>query len=247
MGNKIHPVGLRLGITRDWESRWYSDKKKYHEMLVEDQMIRDIVAHDVAHAGVARIDIERVAGSIFISVHVAKPGVVIGRQGESIKRIRAKLHQRLPHYRDIDLRPEEVRNPNLSAPLVARRVADQIERRFAVRRSVKQAVQRVVESGARGCKVVVSGRIGGAEQARVEWSSQGRVPLHTLRANIDYGFALAQTTYGVLGVKAYVFLGEVIGATKTTPRPEAPEAEAGRRRRPTVRRRVRQEESHADA
>jgi small subunit ribosomal protein S3 len=248
MGNKINPTGLRLGITRDWESRWYSNKKKYHEILIEDQLIRDVVAHDAAHAGVARIDIERVAGSIFISVHVAKPGVVIGRQGESIKRLRTKLHQRLPHYRDIDLRPEEVRNPNLSAPLVARRVADQIERRFAVRRSVKQAVQRVVESGAQGAKIVVSGRVGGAEQARVEWSSQGRVPLHTLRANIDYGFALAQTTYGVLGVKAYVFLGEVIGTTKTTPRPEAPgEGEAGRRRRPTVRRRVRQEESHADA
>ncbi len=246
MGNKIHPVGFRLGITRDWESRWYANKKDYKHLLEEDRRIRELIEREVYHAGVARIDIERAADNVSVTVHVAKPGVVIGRGGETIKRLRAELEKLFPG-KNIALNVQEVPNPNLSAPLVAQRVAEQIERRFAVRRAIKQAVQRVMEAGAKGAKVVVSGRIGGAEQARTEWAADGRVPLHTLRANIDYGTALARTTYGVLGVKAYVFLGEKIGerpvmkAAKA--RPERP-----RRRRPTVRRRVKKEESgDADA
>ncbi len=239
MGNKIHPIGFRLGITRDWESRWYASKKDYKDLLEEDRKIRSYLEGEVYHAGIARIDIERAADNVSITMHVAKPGVVIGRGGETIKRLRADLERMFPN-RTLALNVQEVPNPNLSAPLVAQRVAEQIERRFAVRRAIKQAVQRVREAGAQGAKVVVSGRIGGAEQARTEWAADGRVPLHTLRANIDYGFALAQTTYGVLGVKAYVFLGEKIGERPAMKTARARE-ERPRRRRPTVRRRVKKE------
>jgi small subunit ribosomal protein S3 len=234
MGNKIHPIGFRLGITRDWESRWYAGKKQYRQLLWEDQQIRDYLTKELYPAGLARVDIERAADNVAVSVHVAKPGVVIGRGGEKIKVLRDALAKLTG--KNVALNVQEIHNPNLSAPLVAQRVAEQIERRFAVRRAIKQAVQRVMESGAKGAKVIVSGRIGGAEQARTEWAAEGRVPLQTLRANIDYGFALARTTYGVLGVKAYVFLGEVIGGQKVKGRPEAPKAEERpRRRRPAVR------------
>ena len=234
MGNKIHPIGFRLGITRDWESHWYAGKKQYRQLLLEDQQIRDYLTKELYPAGLARVDIERAADNVAVSVHVAKPGVVIGRGGEKIKVLRDALAKLTG--KNVALNVQEIHNPNLSAPLVAQRVAEQIERRFAVRRAIKQAVQRVMESGAKGAKVIVSGRIGGAEQARTEWAAEGRVPLQTLRANIDYGFALARTTYGVLGVKAYVFLGEVIGGQKAKGRPEAPKAEERpRRRRPAVR------------
>jgi small subunit ribosomal protein S3 len=234
MGNKIHPIGFRLGITRDWESRWYAGKKQYRQLLWEDQKIRELLTKELYPAGLARVDIERAADNVAVSVHVAKPGVVIGRGGEKIKVLRDALAKLTG--KNVALNVQEIHNPNLSAPLVAQRVAEQIERRFAVRRAIKQAVQRVMESGAKGAKVIVSGRIGGAEQARTEWAAEGRVPLQTLRANIDYGFALARTTYGVLGVKAYVFLGEVIGGQKVKGRPEAPKAEERpRRRRPAVR------------
>jgi small subunit ribosomal protein S3 len=233
MGNKIHPIGFRLGITRDWESRWYAGKKQYRHLLLEDLQIRDYLTKELYPAGLARVDIERAADNVAVSVHVAKPGVVIGRGGERIKVLRDTLAKLTG--KNVALNVQEIHNPNLSAPLVAQRVAEQIERRFAVRRAIKQAVQRVMESGAKGAKVIVSGRIGGAEQARTEWAAEGRVPLQTLRANIDYGFALARTTYGVLGVKAYVFLGEVIGGQKVK-RLEAPKAEERpRRRRPAVR------------
>ncbi|GGN04637.1 30S ribosomal protein S3 [Thermus composti] len=234
MGNKIHPIGFRLGITRDWESRWYAGKKQYRHLLWEDHQIRELLSKELYPAGLARVDIERAADNVVVTVHVAKPGVVIGRGGERIKALRETLAQMTG--KNVALNVQEIQNPNLSAPLVAQRVAEQIERRFAVRRAIKQAVQRVMEAGAKGAKVIVSGRIGGAEQARTEWAAEGRVPLHTLRANIDYGFALARTTYGVLGVKAYVFLGEVIGAQKAKPKTEMPKAEERpRRRRPSVR------------
>ncbi|WP_036218456.1 30S ribosomal protein S3, partial [Calidithermus chliarophilus] len=227
MGNKINPVGLRLGITREFESRWYAGKKTYAKTIVEDRKIRAQIERELRPAGLARIDIERAADNVAVTVYAAKPGVVIGRGGETIKRLRESLQKQFPG-KTVALNVQEVGNPNLSAPLVAQRVAEQIERRFAVRRSIKQAVQRVRESGAQGAKIVVSGRIGGAEQARVEWAAEGRVPLHTLRANIDYGTARAETTYGSLGVKAYVFMGEVIGGKRVgavpapTPRPAAP-------------------------
>ncbi len=248
MGNKINPTGFRLGITREWESRWYADRKKYAGLLVEDREVRQLIEGRIAHAGIARIDIERAADNVAITVHAAKPGVVIGRGGETIKYLRDVLQRRYAK-RTLTLNVQEVPNPNLSAPLVARRVAEQIERRFAVRRAIKQAVLRVREAGSQGAKIVVSGRIGGAEQARTEWYADGRVPLHTLRANIDYGTALARTTYGVLGVKAYVFLGEVIGQKPISLKPASkPGAERPRRRRPsTVRRRVKEGTRNVDA
>jgi small subunit ribosomal protein S3 len=232
MGNKIHPIGFRLGITRDWESRWYGGKKQYRHLLWEDQKIRELLTKELYPAGLARVDIERAADNVAVSVHVAKPGVVIGRGGEKIKVLRDALAKLTG--KNVALNVQEIHNPNLSAPLVAQRVAEQIERRFAVRRAIKQAVQRVMESGAKGAKVIVSGRIGGAEQARTEWAAEGRVPLQTLRANIDYGFALARTTYGVLGVKAYVFLGEVIGGQKVkgVPRPPRPRSAPAAAARP---------------
>ena len=241
MGNKINPVGFRLGITREFESRWYAGKKTYKKTLVDDQGIRKLISKELRPAGLARIDIERAADSIAVTVSAAKPGVVIGRGGETIKRLREVLQRRFPG-KTVALNVQEIGNPNLSAALVAQRVAEQIERRFAIRRSIKQAVQRIRESGALGAKIVVSGRIGGAEQARVEWAAEGRVPLHTLRANIDYGTARAQTTYGALGVKAYVFMGEVIGkdrkmAAPIAARPSNPKPQDGkpRRRGPAVR------------
>ena len=227
MGNKINPIGLRLGITREFESRWYAGKKSYAKIIQDDRLIRRTIEKELRPAGLARIDIERAADNIAITVYAAKPGVVIGRGGETIKRLRETLQSKFPG-KTLALNVQEVGNPNLSAPLVAQRVAEQIERRFAVRRSIKQAVQRVRESGAQGAKIVVSGRIGGAEQARVEWVAEGRVHLQTLWANIDYGTARAETTYGSLGVKAYVFMGEVIGGKKIVPgaaptaRPAAP-------------------------
>lgn len=236
MGNKINPVGLRLGITRDHESRWYAGKKDYKRLLAEDRLIRALIKKELQPAGLARIEIERAADNVAITVAAAKPGVVIGRGGETIKRLRERLQARFVG-KTVALNVQEVSNPSLAAPLVAQRVAEQIERRFVVRRAIKQAVQRVMESGAKGAKVVVSGRIGGAEQARVEWTAEGRVPLHTLRANLDYGTARAETTYGSLGIKAYVFMGEQIGSKKPMPRASAPKPEGDRpkRRRPNVR------------
>lgn len=236
MGNKINPVGLRLGITREHESRWYAGKKDYRRLLVQDRAIRDLIRKELASAGLARIEIERAADHVVVTVAAAKPGVVIGRGGETIKRLRETLQVKFG--KDVALNVQEVGNPNLSAALVAQRVAEQIERRFVVRRAIKQAVQRVMESGARGAKVVVSGRVGGAEQARVEWAAEGRVPLHTLRANLDYGTARAETTYGSLGIKAYVFMGEQIGGKKSATRGAAapkPEGDRPKRRRPNVR------------
>ncbi len=242
MGNKINPTGLRLGITREFESRWYANKKAYAKTLTDDRTIRGVISKELRAAGLARIDIERAADNISVTVFAAKPGVVIGRGGETIKRLREVLQNRFPG-KTVALNVQEVGNPNLSAPLVAQRIAEQIERRFAVRRSIKQAVQRIRESGAQGAKIVVSGRIGGSEQARVEWAAEGRVPLHTLRANIDYGTARAETTYGSLGIKAYVFMGEVIGGKRVVPgaapaaRPAAPKpaGDGKPRRRSAVR------------
>ncbi len=243
MGNKINPSGLRLGITHDWNSRWYAPKRQYAQLLVHDENIRKLVRRELSHAGLARIEIERAGHQVNVVISAAKPGVVIGRGGETIKRLRESI-ERLVGNGVVAVNVAEVPNPNLSAPLVALRVAEQIERRFAFRRAMKQAAQRVMESGARGVKVVLAGRLGGAEQARREKVLEGRVPLHTLRADIDYGTALARTTYGVIGVKVLVFNGEIIGknpAARPAPaprrQPRAAEDRGGARRRPSARRR----------
>lgn len=244
MGNKINPLGFRLGITRDWNSRWYAGKKDYSRMLVQDGKIRGLVGRVLKDAGLAKIEIERAGQQINVIISAAKPGVVIGRGGEQIKRLRESI-ETLVGGVNVAVNVAEIPNANLSAPLVALRIAEQIERRFAFRRAMKQAAQRVMESGARGVKVVLSGRLGGAEQARTEKVLEGRVPLHTLRADIDYGTALAKTTYGIIGVKVLVFNGERIG--RSEPRPVNQGVKAGRsedrggdrsnRRRPQARRR----------
>lgn len=250
MGNKINPNGFRLGITKDWNSRWYAGKKNYSKMLQEDEHIRQLVHHELKSAGVARIEIERAGQQVNVIISAAKPGMVIGKGGESIKKLRSDI-EKVVSAGTVAVNVAEIPNPNTSAPLIALRIAEQIERRFAFRRAMKQAAQRVMESGARGVKVVMSGRLGGAEQARTEKVLEGRVPLHTLRADIDYGTASAKTTYGIIGIKVLVFNGEVIGGkTEAAPRPprnnerssergERRNAEgAAPRRRPTARRRA---------
>ncbi|WP_261663297.1 30S ribosomal protein S3 [Deinococcus sp. Marseille-Q6407] len=251
MGNKINPNGFRLGVTRGWNSRWYAGKKNYSQLLREDEKIRQLVHRELQAAGIARIEIERAGQQINVIISAAKPGIVIGKGGESIKAIRQKIES-MVEAGTVAVNVAEIPNPNTSAPLVALRIAEQIERRFAFRRAMKQAAQRVMESGARGVKVILSGRLGGAEQARTEKVLEGRVPLHTLRADIDYGTATASTTYGQLGIKVLVFNGEVIGGRTETAQPR--HGRSGRhdgegserrgrsdrpagRRRPTARRR----------
>lgn len=239
MGNKINPVGFRLGVNKEPSAHWYAAPVDYPRLLQEDELIREVVTKDVGHSGIARIDIERAAHNINITIHTAKPGVVIGRGGEAIKALRAKLSQAISGT--IAVNVQEVSNPNTNAALIAQRIAEQLERRFAFRRAMKQAVQRTMESGAQGVKIRCSGRLGGAEQARPEWYADGRVPLQTLRADIDYGTYRASTTYGVIGVKVWVFHGEIVGDKQrkaaVLPRPKQDDDKKSRRRRPQARRR----------
>ena len=241
MGNKVNPVGFRLGVNKEPSARWYADKKAYPRLLGEDELIRVMILKDVGHAGIARVEIERAAHNINITIHTAKPGVVIGRGGEAIKALRAELDRRIGGT--IAVNVQEVPSANTSGPLIAQRIAEQLVRRFAFRRAMKQAVQRTMESGAMGVKIRCSGRLGGTEQARSEWYSDGRVPLQTLRANIDYGTAEAKTTYGIVGVKAWVFHGEIVGDRQrraaVLPRERRDD---DRRRRPQARRRGRRNE-----
>ena len=209
MGNKINPLGFRLGVNKVASARWYAGRADYPRLLEEDEKIRRLIHKDVGHAGIARVDIERAAHNLNITIYTAKPGVVIGRGGESIKALRAQLDKQIDGT--IAVNVQEVPNANTNGMLVAQRIRDQLERRFAFRRAMKQAVQRTMESGAKGVKIRCSGRLGGSEQARPEWYADGRVPLQTLRADIDYGTAVAKTTYGIIGVKAWVFHGEIVG------------------------------------
>jgi len=239
MGNKINPVGFRLGVNKEPSAKWYADSKTYPKLLAEDDLIRKMVLADVGHSGVSRIDIERAAHNINVTIHTAKPGVVIGRGGESIKQLRTKLDEKIGGTVSVNV--QEVANPNTNAALISQRIAEQLERRFAFRRAMKQAIQRTMESGAKGVKIRCSGRLGGAEQARPESYMDGRVPLQTLRADIDYGTARAKTTYGVIGVKTWVFHGELVGDKQrraaNLPRPRQDEDKGRRRRRPQARRR----------
>ncbi len=239
MGNKINPVGFRLGVNKTASAKWYANPKTYPKLLAEDDIIRKTVLADVGHSGVARIDIERAAHNINVTIHTAKPGVVIGRGGESIKVLRGKLDGVIDGTVAVNV--QEVSNPNTNGALIAQRIAEQLERRFAFRRAMKQAIQRTMESGAKGVKIRCSGRLGGTEQARPESYMDGRVPLQTLRADIDYGTARASTTYGVIGVKAWVFHGEIVGDKQrraaNLPRPRQDEDKNRRRRRPQARRR----------
>ncbi|MGE0086862.1 MAG: 30S ribosomal protein S3 [Desulfococcaceae bacterium] len=207
MGQKVNPVGLRLGIVRTWESRWYAGKK-YAEYILEDQNIRKFVKKKLYHAGISRIEIERSSKRVRLRIFTARPGIVIGKKGAEIEILRKELEKMISQEVLIDI--QEVRKPEMDAQLVAENVAVQIERRVAFRRAMKRSVTSAMRFGSKGIKIICAGRLGGAEMARTEWYREGRVPLHTLRADIDYGFAEAHTTYGIVGVKVFIFKGEIL-------------------------------------
>ena len=211
MGQKIHPTGLRLGITQEHRSRWYADKNRYPELLEEDHEIRKYVEKNLANAGISDVRIERKADQIDLEVRTARPGVVVGRGGSGIENLRAGLQKKIKDdSRQIRINVVEVARVDADAGLICEYITQQLERRVSFRRVVRQAIQRAQRAGVEGIKIQVSGRLNGAEIARTEWTREGRVPLHTLRANIDYAYRTAQTTYGILGVKTWVFKGEVL-------------------------------------
>lgn len=207
MGQKVHPIGFRLGITKTWVSRWYAEKE-YPKFIVEDYNIRSFIKNKLYHAGISKIEIERAVNRVHIKIHTARPGVVIGKKGAEIEKIKSDLERKLKRETMIDVL--EVRHPEIDAQLVAENIALQLERRVAFRRAMKRAVTTALRFGAKGIKVECSGRLGGAEMARTEWYREGRVPLHTLRADIDYGLAEAKTTYGIIGVKVWIFKGGIL-------------------------------------
>jgi small subunit ribosomal protein S3 len=207
MGQKVHPYSFRLGITTDWKSKWFS-KKDYVEFVNQDWQIRDFLRNDLVRGAVSRIDIERTRDRLIVDIHTARPGVVIGRKGSEAERLRAELEKMA--NRRVKLNINEVKDPDLDAALLARGIADQLENRIAFRRAMKRAVQSALKAGAEGVRVECKGRLGGADMGRREWYREGRVPLHTLRADIDYGTATARTTVGAIGVKVWVYRGEVV-------------------------------------
>ena len=207
MGQKVNPIGFRVGIYRDWSSKWYGEKD-YAKFLHTDIKVRKFIKGKLRHAGISRIDIERTAGNMRIVIHTAKPGMVIGKKGSEIDVLKKEIAKFANKEIDIDI--QEVRKPDIDAQLVSENIALQMERRVAFRRAMKKAVTTALKLGAKGIKVMCAGRLGGAEIARTEWYRQGRVPLHTLRADIDYGFAEALTTYGVIGIKVWIYKGEVM-------------------------------------
>jgi small subunit ribosomal protein S3 len=209
MGQKVHPIGIRLGIVKQWTSKWYADSKDYAGMLNTDLEVRDYLKKRLSQASVSRIQIDRPAKNAHVTIHTARPGIVIGKKGEDINLLRAEVSKRMGIPAHISV--EEIRKPELDAQLVAEGITQQLERRVMFRRAMKRSVQTAMRLGAGGIKVNISGRLNGAEIARNEWYREGRVPLHTLRADIDYGFAEAKTTYGIIGVKVWIFKGEVFG------------------------------------
>lgn len=229
MGHKVHPIGFRLGILYGWQSKWFAGKN-YTELLHEDIRIRTAVFKRLADASVSRVELERNANQVIVTIHTAKPGIVIGRGGQKVDELRSFLEKL--NGRRVRVNIIEIRQPELDAYLVARSVADQLERRVAFRRAMKQAVTRTMQRGARGVKVQVAGRLGGSEMSRRETEKDGRVPLHTLRADIDFGQAEAKTTFGRIGVKAWIYRGDVMpevrrpAAAEETSAPEQPAAPA---------------------
>ena len=227
MGQKVHPTGIRLGIVKDWASKWYANSKEFPEYIYMDHKVREFIKKKLKDASVSRIAIERPAKKANITIHTARPGIVIGKKGEDIEKLRAEVAQMIGmHVNDVRINIAEVRKPELDAQLVAEGIAQQLERRVMFRRAMKRAVTNTMRVGAEGIKVKVGGRLNGAEIARSEWYHEGRVPLHTLRADIDYGLAEAHTTYGVIGVKVWIFKGEVFDRTEAAPAEEK-EAAAG--------------------
>lgn len=207
MGQKVHPTGFRLGILKTWDSKWFATKD-YSKLVYEDRQIRDYIKERLTHAGISKVEIERAANKVKIRIHTARPGIVIGKKGAEIEILRRDLERRFKREVLIDI--QEVRRPELDSTLVGENIALQLVRRVAFRRAMKRAVSSALKFGAKGVRVASAGRLGGAEMARREWYREGRVPLHTLRADIDYGTALARTTYGIIGVKVWIFKGEVL-------------------------------------
>ncbi|HDP25686.1 MAG TPA: 30S ribosomal protein S3 [Deltaproteobacteria bacterium] len=207
MGQKIHPYGFRLGVTKDWKAKWYSDKG-FGKFFVEDRKIRDFITKSLSHAGISNIVIERAANKVKLIIHTGRPGLVIGRKGQGAEQLKNDLARFVD--KEIMLEIKEVRRPETDAQIVAEGIASQLQRRVAYRRAMKRSVTQALRMGAQGIKVACAGRLAGAEIARSEWYREGRVPLHTLRSDVDYGFAEARTVYGVIGVKVWVFHGEVM-------------------------------------
>ena len=217
MGQKVNPIGLRLGIVKTWDSRWYAEKRKYSDYILEDFNIRNFLKEKLFHAGIAKVEIERSARRIRMRIFAARPGIIIGKKGSEIEQLKKELEKMVTQEVLIDI--QEVRKPEINSQLVAENVALQIERRVAFRRAMKRGVTSAMRFGAQGVKIICSGRLGGAEMARREWYREGRMPLHTLRADVDYGVTRARTTYGIIGVKVFIFKGEIL-------RKDAVEAEA---------------------
>jgi small subunit ribosomal protein S3 len=209
LGQKVNPLGLRLGIIRTWDSQWYADKE-YADFILEDFKLREFVKTKLKHAGIEKVEIERSFNRIKIRIFAARPGIVIGKKGIEIEQLKDEIKQKVVSGKDLSIDIQEVKKPEMVAQLVAENVASQLERRVAFRRAMKRGVSASMKFGAKGIKIICSGRLGGAEMARREWYKEGRVPLHTLRADIDYGFVEAKTTYGLIGVKVFLFKGEVM-------------------------------------
>jgi len=227
MGQKVNPIGIRLGISRDWTSRWYADTGNFAELVNMDFQVREFLKKKLSQASVSKIQIERPARKAHITVHTARPGIVIGKKGEDIERLRVELARMMSMpIGDVRINIAEIRKPELDAQLVAEGIAQQLERRVMFRRAMKRAVTNTMRLGAQGVKIQVGGRLNGAEIARSEWYREGRVPLHTFRAEIDYGLAEARTTYGVIGVKVWIFKGEVFETAEAAT--QATEAAAAR-------------------
>ena len=255
MGQKIHPIGFRLAVTRDWTSRWYATSKNFPQMLKGDIDVREFLRKKLAHASVGRVIIERPAKNARVTIYSARPGVVIGKKGEDIEQLKAELQRRMGVPVHVNI--EEIRKPELDAQLIADSIAQQLEKRIMFRRAMKRAMQNAMRLGAQGIKIMSAGRLNGAEIARTEWYREGRVPLHTLRADIDYGTAEALTTYGKIGIKVWVFKGEAVGkgemaaviqeqaeepakkARKAVPRETKPEVEVNAKPAPATKRTTR--------
>ena len=217
MGQKINPIGFRLGVQRNWSSRWYATGRDFSGMLLQDIEVRKFLKKRLAHASVAKVVIERPTKNARITIHSARPGIVIGKKGEDIEILRAEL-QRLMGV-PVHLNIEEVRKPEIDAQLIADSVAQQLEKRIMFRRAMKRAMQNAMRLGAQGIKIMSAGRLNGADIARIEWYREGRVPLHTLRAEIDYGVSEALTTYGIIGIKVWIYRGQVLGANEQASKP----------------------------
>jgi small subunit ribosomal protein S3 len=229
MGQKVNPIGIRLGITRDWSSRWYADQRTFPHYIAMDYKIREFLKKKLKEASVSKILIERPARKAHITIHTARPGVVIGKKGEDIEGLRTQVAQLLKMpVSDVRINIAEIRKPELDAKLVAEGIAQQLERRVMFRRAMKRSVQNTMRLGALGIKVQVAGRLNGGEIARTEWTREGRVPLHTFRADIDYALAEAMTTYGVIGVKVWIFRGEVFDRQEVATEEAAAPAAAAR-------------------